>query len=72
LLRLLKKAGAKVTWQDELIRELEGSGPTMISGAFDLVIYCQVQSNFNYDLISTQLILDCTGTLKKGAKIKGL
>jgi UDP-N-acetyl-D-glucosamine dehydrogenase len=72
LMRLLKKAGASVTWQDELIGELEGSKPTLISSPIDLVIYCQIQSNFNSELISSQLILDCTGTLKKSEKIKRL
>jgi len=72
LMKLLSREGAEVSWQDEFIDEIEGVKPGASTNAAELVIYCQIQSDFNPANFQSGAILDCTGTLVKSPKVTRL
>lgn len=69
LMKLLSREGAEVSWQDEFIDEIDGVRPGESSNAAELVIYCQIQSDFHPANFQSGVILDCTGTLVKSPKV---
>ena len=61
LIHLLREAGARVEWHDDLVKTWEGESSSSISDKFDLAILVNPHSNTDFSSLNQVKVLDTRG-----------
>jgi UDP-N-acetyl-D-mannosaminuronate dehydrogenase len=64
LIGLLRKAGATVSWHDELVGEWNGESTAALNGAFDLAILVTLHDGIDLKSLGQTLVLNTFGGRK--------